>query len=432
MADGSDELAWALAALKPCDRYQAYTEARSYYDNGRPTNGRLESLGTKRFREVFGDVFNVADNLCGAVVDSVADRLKVEGIDDGVNPQAGFADAAWEIWRRNRMDVRAKETHLESLLTGDGFALVWPDQVGEAVIWSLPADQMAVSYDPAKPGRLRRAARAWTDDDNAEDHLDIFLPDFVFRYKAERRRKATGLPTESGSPLTRLAAAVKSSARHETVIEANPWGVVPVVHFPNRAYHRYGVSELNPVVPLQRALNKTLLDMMVAQEFSAFRQRWATGLDPGDVDEETGKPVNPTFEYGQDRMLTSENPETKFGSFDASDITQYVEVLENHRAEIARVSGTPLHYLFITKGDFPSGEAMKSAEARFTIKVEDRQTSFGNQWEDLLALALRIEGAEDATPSMLSVAWKSAEPTGLTEKPASGPPPQDPPATPAA
>jgi hypothetical protein len=90
-------------------------------------------------------------------------------------------------------------------------------------------------------------------------------------------------------------------------------------------------------------------------------------------------------------------------------LTQYVEVMENHRAEIARVSGTPLHYLFITRGDFPSGEAMKSAEARFTSKVEKLQGSWGNQWEDLLALCLRMEdGDSRADGASFNVQWESA------------------------
>jgi hypothetical protein len=110
-------------------------------------------------------------------------------------------------------------------------------------------------------------------------------------------------------------------------------------------------------------------------------------------------------------MIAATDPETRFGTFESSDLTQYVEVLENFRSEIARVSGTPLHYLFITRGDFPSGEAMKSAEARFSRKVENRQGSFGNQWEDLLALALRMEGAGEVTGAMLSLEWDPADPS---------------------
>lgn len=424
MAEPSENLVWALRALRDSDRQQAYREARSLYDTGKPTGGRLEQMGTRKFREIFGAVFDVSDNLCAAVVDSVADRLKITGVDAGDTGSAELADQAWTIWQRNRMDVRAPETHHEALLTGDGYALVWPDQEGKAVIWPLPACDVAVAYDPNRPGVLRRAARYWWDEDDGRAHVDVFTPDQVERWVSRAARKAgTGL----GNPghFHEFVAVNTGGIEIESTIPHTA-GRVPIVHFPNMKHHGYGTSELVNVVPLQRALNKTLCDLLVAQEFSAFRQRYATGFDLDDEDTadatEPGTDTRPPLDYGNDRMITSSDPDTKFGTFEASDITQYVEVLENFRAEIARVSGTPLHYLFITRGDFPSGEAMKSAEARFTRKVENRQASFGNQWEDLLALALRIEDAELAVDgSMLSLEWESAEPTGLTVPPAAGP-----------
>jgi hypothetical protein len=423
-AEQSETLQWALRALRETDRQQAYRNARSFYDTGKPTGGKLERLGTRKFREIFGAVFDVSDNLCAAVVDSIADRLKVTGVNPGDTGSAVLADAAWVIWTRNRMDVRAPETHHEALLAGDGYALVWPDQEGQAVIWSLPACDVAVSYDPNRPGLIRRAARFWWDDDTGRAHVDVYTPDRVERWASKASRKSdSGL----GNPnhFEPYAAVNAGGVQIDAVLD-NQWGRVPIVHFPNLRHHGYGVSELSNVVPLQRALNKTLCDLLVAQEFSAFRQRYATGFDVEDGDSadaaEPGTDTRPPLDYGNDRMITSTDPETRFGSFDASDLTQYVEVLENFRAEIARVSGTPLHYLFITRGDFPSGEAMKSAEARFTRKVENRQAAFGNQWEDLLALALRMEGADaGADGSMLSLEWEPAEPTGLTTPPVSGP-----------
>jgi hypothetical protein len=39
-------------------------------------------------------------------------------------------------------------------------------------------------------------------------------------------------------------------------VVANPYGQVPVFHWPNRRIHWYGVGELLDVIPLQDALNK--------------------------------------------------------------------------------------------------------------------------------------------------------------------------------
>ena len=423
-----DVVSWALKALRDEDRLGGYRVARRYFEG----DHRL-TFATDKFKETFASQFGaVRDNLCPAVVEAKADRLVITGVESDADVQGAtpeLAAQAWAIWQRNRMDVRAPEVHHEALLTGDGFVLVWPNQAGESVLWPIPADEIVVEYDPNVPGALLRAARTWQDDEGFV-HLDIYLPERV-----ERRRTKT----PKRKPMSASWTWKDFEPWSVTDADLEPVGVlthdagqVPVVHFPNGRYHGSGMSELKDVIPLQDALNKTICDMLIAQEFSAYPQRWATGIDPGPLDPKTGKPISPPFDYGADRMLTAmgaEGAEAKFGAFPTSELEQYVTAMENHRAEIARVSGTPLHYLFITRGDFPSGEAMKSAEARFTRKVKHLQQAWGNQWEDVLALATRLETTgSKADGAMLTVQWEEAAPTvSDTGQPvAAAPPDADP------
>jgi hypothetical protein len=80
----------------------------------------------------------------------------------------------------------------------------------------------------------------------------------------------------------------------------------------------------------------------------------------------------------------------------------------------ARVSSTPLHYFYLNSGDFPSGEAIKSAEGRFIKKIGDRQTSNGNQWEDVISFAMEVDGifSEDIE---LTTVWDPATPRSEAE-----------------
>ena len=431
------ELEWALKQLREPERQARYEMARAYYYGAHPM-----AFATAKFRSTFGKMLaTVSDNLCPAVVDSVSDRLKVTGVKAPVDPAATpandgddpelepaeqnteLAQAAWDIWTRNRMDVRAPETHDEALLTGDGFALVWP-AAGEVTIWSIPSSDCAVLYEPNRPGVIRRAARVWADEDDGRLHVDVYNTDRVARW-VTRGKRPSGRISASTRALDFLPYVADGSLVSDG-IEPHEFGRVPLVHFPNRRFHRYGLSELKDVFPLQDALNKTVCDLLVSNEYSAFRQRYATGWAPDEPDSNVS-------EYGADRLLYNANDQGRFGTFEASDARNFLDSIESFRSEIARVSGTPLHYLFITRGDFPSGEAMKSAEARFTRKVEQRQTTFGNVWEDLLALALTMEGEHgDVDGRDLSLEWESAEPTGLHEAPAAGPPPaNEPPAAPA-
>jgi hypothetical protein len=425
------DLTWALGQFRnePRSRLRNYALARDYYE------GRHRmAFATGQFQTTFGELFQaVSDNLCPAVVDSLVDRLEIIGFSSSSSsgpssdPRAGeqappaeedpVARAAWDFWRRNRMDVRAPEVHREALLTGDGFAIVWPDpnDANRAHVWPQYAHQMAVEYDADVAGQISRAAKLWRDQASKRLRLNLYFADRIEKYES-RAEFQTLQPAKDTPPGSLVVDAWNNPGRDLRLVDRvdNVYGRVPVFHFPNKRIFTYGAGgELGVVYPLQDALNKFTCDMLVAGEFAAFPQRWVTGLEVGDIDEE-GRPKRPPFNYGVDKLLYTESADSAFGNFQAADLKQFLEVLENFRAEIARVSGTPLHYLFITRGDFPSGEAMKSAEARFTKKLRDRQTWFGNVWEDLVAFALQIEGQE-LGESPLDAIWTNASPRSEKE-----------------
>jgi len=79
---------------------------------------------------------------------------------------------------------------------------------------------------------------------------------------------------------------------------------------------------------------------------------------------------------------------------------------------IARVTGTPLHYFYHGGGTPPSGEALKTAEARLTAKVYDKSVAFGAVWEDVFRLALAIAG--DEMPDGLDAQWEDTTPRDET------------------
>lgn len=409
-----EDLRWALDRIGEKKRRDAYKLTRDYYEG----KHRLV-FADERFLTIFGTRFSaIRDNLCPAVVDAVADRLKVTGFATSAATQENVTDGgttrtrnddplaehAWQIWKRNRMPVRAREVHRESLITGDGYAIVWPDKAGRAAIWPHAADEMVVRYSEQVPGELDFAVRIWSSQDGTQ-RANVFYPDHVERYKSRQAR----------SWIEKGAAAV---GLYDTLPQLgdvpNPYGRVPVFHFPNRRLWQPGVSELDDVIPLQDALNKAVCDLIVSMEFSAFRQRWATGIEL-EIDDD-GKVKAPPFVPGIDKVYASEDPNSRFGDFAETDLEQFLKVQEDLRAEIARVSGTPLHYLFITRGDFPSGEAMKSAEARFTSKLEDQQDTKGDGWENAIAFALRIEDENVPDDLDIDAIWDEASPRSESER----------------
>lgn len=388
-----DDLQWALDDIAArAERYALY---RAYY------NGEHRLLfATEKFKNAFGDLFqSFADNLCGTVVDAVADRLEVAAF-EAPGAEAAAA-AAWEAWERNRMDRRSGDVHSCALREADAFVVVWPNSAGEPRIWPQNPQTIAVRYDDdEEPDRVLWAAKAWrTTLPNGKKGVraNLYYPERIEKWVAE-------VGDDAYPKASRFTAYEPLDGTGSEVV--NPYAVVPVFHFANGASDgSYGRSELADVLPLQDGLNKAIADMLVAMEFHAYPQRWMVGVEV-ERDPETGKALDPPFKPGADRIWSLGNPEARFGQFDPAALSGFLSVQDSFRAEIARVSGTPMHYLMLS-GEFPSGEAMKTAEARLVKKVEDRQTAYGNVWEDVLRLCVAMAGGQGDAP--LSTIWESAE-----------------------
>jgi hypothetical protein len=375
---------------------------RDYYDG----DHRL-AFATEKFRSTFGQLFSVfADNLTPAVVDAVADRLQLTGYaqDDKATHQR-----AMDIWDRNHMDRRAGEVHTEAIRQGNAAVLVWTDDQGKAILYPQRSDMVVVEYDPEVPGRVLLAVKAWRidrkpDGTGGRTRVNAYLPDRVVKYVT----KAASDNQTNDVKATRLE---PFPVPGESWPLGHTFGKVPMVPFANNAaVGQYGVSELRDVIPLQDALNKSVADMMVAMEFVAMPQRWATGIEIP-TDPETGKTVE-SWRPGLDRLWSTLATDAHFGEFPQADLGQFLKVQDNFRAEVARVSATPFHYLMLNVGDFPSGEAMKTAEQRFVSKVRDRMAGFGTAWTEVMGLALAAEGLAGVS---LEPDWADPQPRSELE-----------------
>lgn len=391
----ASDIAWALEQLRA--READYTKYGDYYRGDHKL-----TFATDKFRDAFGGLLAAfADNLCKAVVNTLADRLQVIGFASETGEQVG-ADA-WTVWQANRMDRRSGEAHIEALRCGDGYVIVWPGVDGAPRIHPQKASQITIEYDTEEPGAILKAAKAWRDN-LKRWRLNLYYPDRIEKY-------ATAIPASTDvsstytepMPWSEGAFAVLEVPGESWPVP-NPWGRVPVFHFANDAdVGDLGQSELESVIPLQDGLNKAVCDMMVAMEFVALPQRWATGLEV-EIDDVTGRPKAP-FVPGADRIWSVGAPDTRFGQFEAANLGQFLAVQDSFRTEIARVSRTPMHHIVPTT--FPSGEAMKTAEEPLVNKARDRAIAWGNVWEDAMAFALAIAGQPGV---QLSCLWRDPSP----------------------
>ena len=396
-------------------------------------NGEHElAFASEKFQNTFGTLFReFALNLCPVICDAVRDKLRVTGFSEEnygdaelqsyeaatletfTNPRdsANSINAATRsIWHRNRMLTRSGEIHKEALKTGDAYAIVWPDERGRAVIYPNRAANVTLRYDENEPGRVAWAAKAWL---GADKHyrLNIFYADRIEKYISKGETEGSLPAAKEFEPVgTRAALPAERHAGWQPAFrQPNPFGVVPVFHFSNNAdLGLIGRSELEAAIPVQDGLNKSVLDMLVAMEFSAYRQRWAAGIE---IEMDADGKLKAPFTAGIDHLWISENANTRFGDFQAAELQQFLAVKDSFRVDIASVTGTPLHYFLPNTETFPSGEALRKGETRFIAKVRDRQSTFGQVWADLMAFALKIEGRSDAS---LITQWE--DPSPMSEK----------------
>lgn len=347
------------------------------------------------------------------VVDSVAERLQVVGFRFGDNQ--GDSDA-WMIWQANHMDSDAELAQTDALTCGVNYVSVWPDEDNPTgvTIESEHPTQTIVAYDPDHRRKRIAALKAWVEPDAIRTWL--VTPYQSVQWTAETRHPATTTEPESifGGASWELASDDDNPLGEVPIVELRPWPRTQ----PLRAGQVPGRSEMDGVVDLQDRINTTILNRMIATEYAAFRQKWATGLqlptarDPvtgEEIVDNQGQPVHTSpFEIAVDRLLVAEDENVKFGEFGESDLAGYIRSVAADVTHMAAITKTPPHYLL---GEIvnASGDALKAAETGLVAKVRRRAQHFGEAWEDVMRLAFSAKGDARAVDFQAEVIWADFE-----------------------
>lgn len=399
----------ALKQLKA--RAATYARFCNYYDGDQPL-----TFESQTYRENFSRrVASFQENVCPAVVNSISDRLRITGWevedtdvapatpDEETDPADAEATAAavWNLWTRDRMSIRAGEVHKTASKCGDAYVIVWPDPNGRPRVYPQDPGSMTVKYD-ADLVAIAWGAKFWLEERarGKVGRMNLYYANRIEKYE-------TLTTVRSGFPGDNVSWQPATVEPGDAPVLANKWGIVPVFHFASNAdIASFGESDLKDVLPLQDALNKATADMLVGMEFAALPQRWATGLQV-QLNPLTGKPESSNWVPGVQHVWTG-GDDTKFGEFSAADLTQLLEVQRRFKDGVADVSGVPAHYLRMNPTAWPSGESLKTAEARFITKITDRQDAYGAVWSDVMSLVLIMNG----TPLTQGIAplWTNASP----------------------
>jgi hypothetical protein len=304
--------------------------------------------------------------------------------------------APWKIFLANRMMSRQHGLYRSVMKYGLSYMKILPAEMfNEETAGSQPdAEQLSAVMKPVSPKRLTAFYADESDDEWPIYALEEFpmnttkgkfrviqLYDDTNRYTmiAEDQGRAPRWPN-SDDILPYGASRV----------DEHGLGVCPIVRFQHEIDldgELDVMGEVEPLMPLQDQINMTTFDLLIAEQFGAFRQRWVSGFDPTD---ETGRAKEP-FRAGIDRLWMAEDPGTKFGEFSQTELGDYLNSIEASIRHMSTIGQVPPYHLLGLVANL-SAEALAAARDGLDRKVQELQGTLDEPWKQSFQLASHAAG----------------------------------------
>lgn len=301
-------------------------------------------------------------------------RIFGQGLEliDYMPGNADLHDELWKIWTANQMPARQKRLWKAAFTGGIGYALVLPGEPVPQIKLYSAKNMIAVYQDPEFDEWPEYAAEGTPADAN-HFHFRIFDDEQVYTLGMD----ALGNDVE--------------------FIEASEHGaeVTPVVRFAGEVDTEGRVEgEVERLVPIQSAIDQAKFDLQMTQTFSSFKIRYATGMAAPDGDEEADRVK---LVLAQDRILMSENPESKFGTLDGTELLGYIESGKASKQELATIAQVSPKAIVGAQANTANGaEAQAADEASTMRKLSDFETVFSPAIGQLNRLTGGLAGIEGA------------------------------------
>jgi hypothetical protein len=359
----------------PLDEESVIEQARLLLDTQRAERDRLDKVrrywkgkqdlplvvASSAPREVKTMAEIARVNVSDVIVESLTHSLFVEGL------RIGRADEnvpAWDVWQTNRFDRGQIGVHRAAVAYGTAYVVVTPGSFRDSDVPVLRG---------CSPRRL--TALYGEDPDWPVFALEAWGKQTYRLYDDE----AVYYLTETGSTDIKLL---------DTRLHGS--GVCPVVRFRDaedldaeddieEAKDNIILGQVAPMMNLQDQINLTSFNLLIAQHYAAFRQRWIIGW--------TAEDENQKLAAAASRLWTfDDHPENvKVGEFGQTDLKGYIDSRETAIRYMATISQTPVHELIGELVNL-SAEALAAAEAGKDRKVAERKTGFGESWEQVFQL----------------------------------------------
>lgn len=365
--------------------------ARRYHE------GDQDTYLTDRVKEFLGlhDKNPFRLNICRTVVMAVKDELDVVGFstaEDG--EKKPIAQWAWDTWTANNMASMQSDVHETALRDRESFIIVDFDNENRRPRFTW--HPRYTSMDASSHANNMGVWMIYPDDDDTQPAIAA-VKQWVETYDL------------NGEPYSRMRRTVyypdrierfyyNSEWLHYVVNPEDAWPIpwvdgdkkplgIPVGHFKNAGLR----PEAWDAIPMQDAVNKTLIDILATGDMTAFRIFVALGFVPTT----DGKPLKEDnsnmFKIAPATIIgtTTTAQNADFKSIDGEDVTPTVNTLKELVLLAAMITDTPVSR-FIATSQVSSGDTLRENEKPLKKKAETRRSRFGDAWEGCMDMARKL------------------------------------------
>ena len=342
-------------------------------------------------------------NLLPLVLDIFSQSLKVDNYLSG-DSSGGDTPKVWEWWQRNKMDSRQTGINRTALHYGVSYATVLPAMNPQAdssaaYIRGVSPRQMTALYGD----RMEWDPRVEAPVDDDWPIMALEMNGAMVRFYDETSVHFIGVKNVPQSALGWKEFAYHQANNFDYIEgRAHGVGVCPIVRFEDRNLLE-GEQELRgvvePLLSVQKRIDETTFEMMVAQYYSAFVQRYVMGWLPKDQGEALKQAVSDVW-YFKDK-------DVKVGQFDAADLKGYLESSSAAKRDLASLGQIPAQNLGMDGISNISEATLAGLEASKDRKEGEIKTSLGESYEQVLRTCAYITGDEaEAADFASEVKWQ--------------------------